>query len=156
VIASHDQIVCAAYVPHSNDGVFSTAGNPGTGGIYGHGGDDRHDQGEHPAAHRRRPNVIIQVVRDTGYFFGLEGQFMIASGREIPDTLNIVTVEDQTTTEPAMVDRVAALFERIRGHALTIEESRVIIQEALQRWNSQRQAPAGARPATATAAPTPA
>lgn len=36
VIASHDQIVCAASnVPHANDGVFGTAGNPGTGGIYG-------------------------------------------------------------------------------------------------------------------------
>jgi hypothetical protein len=36
VIASHDQIVCAASnVPAGNDGVFGTAGNPGTGGIYG-------------------------------------------------------------------------------------------------------------------------
>ena len=35
VIASHDQIVCAAYIPNANDGVFGTAGNPGTGGIYG-------------------------------------------------------------------------------------------------------------------------
>ena len=36
VIASHDQIVCAvSNVPHGNDGVFGTAGNPGTGGIYG-------------------------------------------------------------------------------------------------------------------------
>jgi hypothetical protein len=35
-IASHDQIVCAtSNVPHGNDGVFGTAGNPGTGGIYG-------------------------------------------------------------------------------------------------------------------------
>ncbi len=34
VIASHDQIVCAAY-PGGNDGVFGTAGNPGTGAIYG-------------------------------------------------------------------------------------------------------------------------
>ena len=34
VIASHDQIVCAAY-PGGNDGVFVTAGNPGTGAIYG-------------------------------------------------------------------------------------------------------------------------
>jgi hypothetical protein len=33
-IASHDQIVCAAY-PGGNDGVFGTAGNPGTGSIYG-------------------------------------------------------------------------------------------------------------------------
>ena len=34
VIASHYQIVCAAY-PGGNDGVFGTAGNPGTGAIYG-------------------------------------------------------------------------------------------------------------------------
>jgi hypothetical protein len=34
VIASHDQIVCAAF-PGGNDGVFGTAGNPGTGDIYG-------------------------------------------------------------------------------------------------------------------------
>jgi hypothetical protein len=35
-IASHDQIVCAvSNVPSGNDGVFGTAGNPGTGGIYG-------------------------------------------------------------------------------------------------------------------------
>ncbi|CCH78499.1 exported hypothetical protein [Nostocoides japonicum T1-X7] len=35
VISSHDQIVCAAYPGGGNDGVFGTAGNPGTGGIYG-------------------------------------------------------------------------------------------------------------------------
>jgi hypothetical protein len=35
VIASHDQIVCAAYPGSGNDGVFGTAGNPGTGFIYG-------------------------------------------------------------------------------------------------------------------------
>jgi hypothetical protein len=36
VIASQDQIVCAVgNVPDGNDGVFGTAGNPGTGFIYG-------------------------------------------------------------------------------------------------------------------------
>lgn len=36
VISSHDQIVCAAFPSGTgNDGVFGTAGNPGTGGIYG-------------------------------------------------------------------------------------------------------------------------
>lgn len=35
VIASHDQIVCSAYKGGHNDGVFGTAGNPGTGSIYG-------------------------------------------------------------------------------------------------------------------------
>ncbi|MEO7060028.1 MAG: hypothetical protein ABI083_09930 [Lapillicoccus sp.] len=34
VISSHDQIVCATSVS-GNDGVFGTAGNPGTGSIYG-------------------------------------------------------------------------------------------------------------------------
>ena len=35
-IASHDQIVCAtSNVPRGNDGVFGSAGNPGTGSIYG-------------------------------------------------------------------------------------------------------------------------
>ena len=36
IIASHDQIVCAASnVVPGNDGLFGTAGNPGTGFIYG-------------------------------------------------------------------------------------------------------------------------
>lgn len=36
VISSHDQIVCATFPSGTgNDGVFGTAGNPGTGGIYG-------------------------------------------------------------------------------------------------------------------------
>lgn len=35
-IASHDQIVCAAWnVAGGNDGVFGTVGNPGTGFVYG-------------------------------------------------------------------------------------------------------------------------
>jgi hypothetical protein len=35
VISSHDQIVCAAFPGGGNDGVFGTAGNPGTGSVYG-------------------------------------------------------------------------------------------------------------------------
>jgi hypothetical protein len=84
-----------------------------------------------------RPNVVIQVVRDPGESFaGLDGQFEIATGRELPDTLNMITVEDQTTRERAPVDRAAALFERIRGYARPVDESRVIIQEALERCQS--------------------
>jgi transcriptional regulator with XRE-family HTH domain len=85
-----------------------------------------------------RPNVVIQVVRDTGYFAGLEAQFEIATGREIPDTLVMVTLEDQTSDDPALVDTATALFERIRGYAESMEESRAIIQEALKRWQSQQ------------------
>ena len=86
----------------------------------------------------RRPNLVIQVVRDTGYFPGRRGQFEIASGPGIIDTMVTWGVEDQTMDDPALVGKAAALFERIRGYALTIEESRSLIQEALQRWQSQQ------------------
>jgi hypothetical protein len=85
-----------------------------------------------------RPNVVIQVVREARYFPGLRGQFEIASGHEIPDTLVMYNVEDQTQDDPVLARKAAALFERIRGYAHTIEESRAILQEALQRWNSQQ------------------
>jgi hypothetical protein len=48
-------------------------------------------------------------------------------------------VEDQTMDDPVQVGKAAALFERIRGYALTIEESRALIQEALERWKSRQQ-----------------
>jgi hypothetical protein len=81
----------------------------------------------------RRPNLVIQVVRDTGYFPGRRGQFEIASGPKFTDTMVTLGVEDQTMDEPVQVGKAAALFERIRGYALTIEESRALIQEALER-----------------------
>jgi hypothetical protein len=31
------------------------------------------------------------------------------------------------------------LFREIQGHALSIEESRSLISEAIQQWNSQQQ-----------------
>jgi hypothetical protein len=86
----------------------------------------------------QRRNVIIQVVRDEGYFSGLEGQFEIASGSRIPDTLVMVTVEDQTTEDDTVVRRVAALFEEIRGYALNVQDSRALIMEAIERWKSQQ------------------
>jgi transcriptional regulator with XRE-family HTH domain len=85
-------------------------------------------------------NVVIQVVRDQGeYFAGFAAQFAIATGRQIPDTLNMITVEDQTTDKGSAVDTATALFERIRAYAEPMEESRAIIQEALKRWQSQHQ-----------------
>lgn len=86
----------------------------------------------------RRPNLIIQVVRDTGYFPGRRGQFEIASGPKLTDTMVLWGVEDQTMDDPVQVGKAAALFERIRGYALTIEESRALIQEALERWSRQQ------------------
>jgi transcriptional regulator with XRE-family HTH domain len=84
-----------------------------------------------------RRNVIIQVVPDTGYFRGLEGPFHIASGPEIPDTVDMVAVEDYVTDDPTVARKVVALFEEIRSYALNAHESQVRIQEELERWTQQ-------------------
>jgi len=87
-----------------------------------------------------RTNVVIQVVGDTeDYFCGFEAGFEIATGREIPDTLNMITFEDQTTSESALAESASGMFERIRGYARPVDESRAIIQEALKRWQSRQQ-----------------
>jgi hypothetical protein len=87
----------------------------------------------------RRPNVVIQVVRDEGYFPGLRGPFEIASGDPIPDTLLILAVEDQTMEDTALTRKAIALFEEIRGYALTVADSRAVILEAIEEWKSQQQ-----------------
>jgi transcriptional regulator with XRE-family HTH domain len=100
------------------------------------------------------PNVTIQVVRESQYYFpGHDGEFMIAAGRAIPNTLNMVNLADYMVTAPAVVDYAIMFFDQIRGHALSAAESRALTQEALQRWKARQQsAPSGASPATATGA----
>jgi transcriptional regulator with XRE-family HTH domain len=89
-------------------------------------------------SHRR--NVVIQVVPDDGcYFPGLDGQFAIASGPAISDTVIMVTVEDHVSDEPDAVGKVIALFEEVRGYALNVVQSREVLAEALQRWKSRQQ-----------------
>lgn len=85
-----------------------------------------------------RHKVVIQVVREPAYFQGHNGQFEIASGRTIPDTLVMVNIEDHTTTTPAVVDMAIALFEDIRSFALSAAESRALIQEAIRQWKNQQ------------------
>ena len=86
----------------------------------------------------KRRNVVIQVVRDTGYFIGMEGAFQIASGDGMPDTMMMLAVEDQTTEDRTLTRKTLALFEEIRGYALNIEDSRALIMEAIERWKSRQ------------------
>src|SRR5882724_2112384 len=72
----------------------------------------------------QRPNVSIQVIRDDGYFWGLEGPFEIASGEAITDTVVMVAVEDQTVDDKKVVRKATRLFRQIQGHAVSIEETR--------------------------------
>jgi hypothetical protein len=84
----------------------------------------------------QRRNVINQVIPDAGYFLGYEGQFQIASGPGILDTVE--TVEDHVSDDPATARKVAELFEEIRSYALNAAESRALIQEAVRRWSQQQ------------------
>jgi hypothetical protein len=87
----------------------------------------------------RRPNLVIQVVRDTGYFPGLRGPYELASGEAIPDTLLMLAVEDQMVQDGALTRKAIALFEAIRSYALNAEDSRALIVEAIAQWKSRQQ-----------------
>jgi transcriptional regulator with XRE-family HTH domain len=86
----------------------------------------------------QRASVGIQVIQDEGYFWGLEGQFEIANGEAITDTVVMVAVEDQTVDDKKVVRKATRLFRQIQGHALSIEETRVLITEAIQQWSQQQ------------------
>jgi transcriptional regulator with XRE-family HTH domain len=95
---------------------------------------------EHLTELSHRRNVVIQIVPDDGsYFPGLDGEFQIATGPNISDTVIMVTVEDHVSDESDVAGKVIALFEEVRGYALNVAQSRAVITEALQRWKSQQQ-----------------
>jgi transcriptional regulator with XRE-family HTH domain len=86
----------------------------------------------------RRPNIVLQVIPDTGYFPGLRGPYEIARGDAIPDTLLMLAVEDQTMEDTALTRKAIALFEHIRSYALNAEDPRALISEAIRTWQSQQ------------------
>jgi hypothetical protein len=86
-----------------------------------------------------QPNVTVQIINGKGAYWGLPGPFQIASGPEIVDTLLMLAVEDQTSEDPTLTRKTLILFERIRSNAHPLEESRVIMMEARNHWNSQQQ-----------------
>ena len=86
----------------------------------------------------QRPNVTIQVARGTASYWGLVGSFNIASSEGSPDTLLMRAVEDQTVQDRTLTRKALILFEKIRGHALNIGDSRAVIMEARRHWESQQ------------------
>jgi transcriptional regulator with XRE-family HTH domain len=84
------------------------------------------------------PNVIIQVVRGDEYFPGMEGGFQVATGDSIPDTLvMVVAMADQNSQDKPEVRKATKLFRQIQSRGLNIEDTRALIREALQRWQSR-------------------
>jgi hypothetical protein len=85
-----------------------------------------------------QPTVTIQIVRGAASLAGMFGQFDIVSGPDIPDTMLMWAVRDQTTDDSALVREAIMIFELIRGRALNVEESRAVAMEARQHWKSQQ------------------
>jgi hypothetical protein len=92
----------------------------------------------HLLAMSEHPNVTIQIVRGPGAYPGLPGAFEIASAHGEPDIVVIPTFEDQTSDSPALTRKAGILFEKIRRHAFTVEDSRGVIREAHHHWQSQQ------------------
>ena len=85
-----------------------------------------------------RPNVTLQVIRGKGAYWGLSGAFQIASGHEIPDTLLLLTLQDQTMEESTLTREALTLFEKLRSNGLNVEDTRAALMEAKKHWESQQ------------------
>jgi serine/threonine protein phosphatase PrpC len=56
------------------------------------------------------------------------------------DTLNMWAVEDQIHEDHVLTRKSLIIFEKLRGYALNIGDSRAVMMEAREHWNSQQQA----------------
>lgn len=92
---------------------------------------------DHLVEMSQRPNVTIQVAKGRAAYWGLAGAFNVASGPEIPDTLLMLAMEDQTFEDSVMARRALIQFEKVRGYALNIGDSQAAIMEAREHWSQQ-------------------
>lgn len=97
-----------------------------------------HDQLTRVADLSTRPYLCVQVVpASNGANAGLGGGFAIASTDDMPGTLRMEGVEDQTTEKRFLVRKAAVAFERVRGDALPRAASRdLILRLADELWKS--------------------
>ena len=81
---------------------------------------------------------VIQVVPgNIGANAGVGGPIGLAATDDAPELLvSSALVEDQLTNNPVLVRKASATFNRVRGDALTVQESRARITEAKKRWQS--------------------
>jgi transcriptional regulator with XRE-family HTH domain len=86
----------------------------------------------------QRPNVMIHVLPSrVGANAGLGGSIHLAAGTGAPEVLLVGSlIEDQVTTDATLVRRASATYDMVRCEALSRSESRVVLTEALERWNS--------------------
>jgi len=97
-----------------------------------------HDALVQVAGLSQRPYIVVQVVpTSNGANAGLGGAFYIATADGIPETLQMVGVEDQTTEKRSLVRKAAVTFDRVRGDALPRDASRdLILKVADEKWKA--------------------
>jgi transcriptional regulator with XRE-family HTH domain len=96
-----------------------------------------HDQLMHVADLSERPTIVVQVIPSSiGANAGFGGGFAIARTEGAPDVLLMEGIEDQTTERRALVRKAEAVFDRLRGDALTRIQSRELIRKAAQEWKT--------------------
>jgi transcriptional regulator with XRE-family HTH domain len=84
------------------------------------------------------PNCLIHVLPSRlGASPGLGGPVALASVSGEPDALLVGSMlEDTVTTDAQQVRAASATFERVRGRAATIDDSKITIGEAQGRWTA--------------------
>lgn len=97
-----------------------------------------HDALAYVAELSRRPNLVVQVVpAGNGANAALSGAFYIAAADGMPETMQMVGVEDQTTERRSLVRKAAVAFDRVRADALPRDASRdLILKVADEKWKS--------------------
>jgi hypothetical protein len=81
---------------------------------------------------------VIQIVPGSlGANAGLGGAINLAASDDAPELLvREALVEDEITNNPMLVRKASATFNRVRGDALDVRESRARLTEAMERWQS--------------------
>lgn len=83
----------------------------------------------------QRPNIVVQAVPSVkGANAGLCGAFYLAMSADGAATLSMLTVEDQTTENKALVSKASVLFDLARGMALPRDETRELILKVAEQW----------------------
>ncbi len=82
--------------------------------------------------------AVIQIVPGSlGANAGLGGPIGLAATDDAPELLVIeALVEDQVTNNSVPVRKASTTFNRVRGDALNVHESRVRLTKAMERWQS--------------------
>lgn len=110
------------------------------------------DQLQHILDVSSGPRLTVQIVPSNRAACGLSGAFDIANGDSCPDTVRMDGVADQITDRRSVVDKAEMVFDQLRGYALSRDQSRDVIMEAIGKWRARSSANGSARAAIAATA----